>query len=266
MIIKRKLLLFTAILVLTSLSYLANAQFYVGAEVGGNENYLITNVSNLISTEYVPINGFNIGVPVEYKVNDWFSLKSTPNFIQKNYQLQRTGFYQGVYQESKNGYLQIPVSAQFSFGGRALKGYLNLGGYGAYWASSHIKGDFANPLNYPAYGTSNTAYYSVTVFDYETPYYYDEKYQFNSTKDNRFEFGVYAGLGISYQVAKNYKVFTEFKYYDALTDQQKNYELEQVPRYNETGSISVGFLYQLKTKYNKFRNHRFKNHTLQVNN
>ena len=255
MIIKSKLLLFAGILSLTSLAYQAKAQFYVGAEAGGNQNYLITNVSNLVSSEYIPINGFNIGIPIEYKVNDWFSLKSTPEFIQKNYQLQRTGFYQGVYQLSKNGYLQIPLSVQFSFGSKLLKGYFNLGGYGAYWASSHIKGAFANPLNYPAYGTSNTAYYSVTVFDYQTPYYYDEKYQINSTKDNRFEFGVYTGLGISLQVAPNYKVFTEFKYYDALTDQQKKYELEQVSRYNETGSVSVGFLYELKKKLHKSKNH-----------
>ena len=251
MSIKSKFLLFAQILFLSTLSIFAKAQFYVGLGAGGNQNHLITNVSNLISTEYVPIDGFNIEIPIEYKVNDWFSLKSSPEFIQKNYQLQRTGFYKGVYQLSKNGYLQIPLSAQFSFGGKLLKGYLNLGGYGAYWASSHIKGAFANPLNSPAYGTSNTAFYSLTVFDYQTPYYFDEKYQFNSTKDNRLEFGVYSGLGISYQLESNYKVFTEFKYYDALTDQQKKYQSEQVPRFNETGSVSVGFLYELKAKIHK---------------
>jgi hypothetical protein len=226
-------------------SYGSKAQFYIGLEAGGNQNYLITNISNLVSAEYVPINGFNIAIPIQYKVNDWFALEAAPGFIQKNYQMQRTDFYQGIYQLTKNNYLQIPLSAKFFFGGKKLKGYLDLGGYAAYWNASHIKGSTPNLLNSPAFGTqypTNTLY--KNVFDAYTPLNYSQTYQFNTTTDNRVELGVSAGVGISYQVCRKCEVFTEFKYYDGLTDLQKNYEQEQVPKYNETGTLSIGFLYK----------------------
>ncbi len=242
MVISKKLFRYLGLMSLILASYGSKAQLYIGLEAGGNQNYLITNISNLVSAEYVPINGFNIAIPIQYKVNDWFALEAAPGLIQKNYQMQRTGFYAGVYQLTKNNYFQVPLTAQFSFGGNKLKGYLDLGGYVAYWASSHIKGAFANALNDQPFG-SNYPYYAVTVFDYSTPYRYDEKYQFNSTTDNRLELGLTAGLGISYQACSKCKVFTEFKYYDGLTDLQKKYQQGGVPKYNETGSLSVGFLY-----------------------
>jgi hypothetical protein len=245
MTITKKQLLSTGMFFLCVLSYHANAQLYVGLEAGGNQNYLITNVSNLISTEYVPKDGFNIDVPIRYKLNDWFAISATPGFIQKNYQFKRTDYYSGVYEDRRNGYWQLPVSAQFSFGGKKLKGFLDLGGYAAYWGSSRRKGVMPNPLNVPGYNTPNTQTAGYTIFDFTTPYSYNEKYQFNSTSDNRFEAGIFAGVGINYSLNKKCKLFAEYKYYDALTDQQKNYQQELVPRYNETGSITVGFLYKL---------------------
>ena len=245
MIIRKKLFSYLGLLSLLMVSYSGKAQLYIGLEAGGNQNYLMTNVSSLISTEYVPINGFNAGIPIQYKVNDWFTVEAAPGFIQKNNQMQRTGYYTGIYELTKNNYLQLPVSAQFSFGGQKLRGYLSLGGYAAYWKSSHIKGAMPNILNDPAFGTqyTTTTVYQ-NVFDAYTPYYYNEKYQFNNTTDNRLELGVTAGVGISYEACSKCKVFAEFKYYDGLTNQQKNYEEEQVPRYNETGTISIGFLYK----------------------
>ena len=245
MVFSKKLFRYLGLLSLILASYSSKAQFYIGLEAGGNQNYLITNISNLVSAEYVPINGFNIAIPIQYKVNDWFALEAAPGLIQKNYQTQRTGYYSGVYQLTKNNYLQIPLSAQFSFGGKKLKGYLDLGGYAAYWASSHIKGKTPNMLNPDPFGTqyNSTSIYQ-NVFDAYNPFIYNQSYQFNTTTDNRVELGVSAGVGISYQICSKCKVFTEFKYYDGLTDIQKKYEQEQVPKYNETGTISIGFLYE----------------------
>ncbi len=223
----------------------ATAQFSIGFEAGGNKNYLLTNVSNLVSTQYNPLYGFNVSVPVVYQIEDWFSIKANPGYMQKNSQMQRTGFYQGVYQNNTNAYLQLPVMAQFSFGGESIRGYVNLGGYAGYWLSSHIKGRMPNILNQPAYTNSTGSAQPNSVFDEFTPYEYDEKYTLNTTKDRRLELGVLAGAGLSYQLNETIKLYGEATYYNGLTDIQKKYQLGLVPKYNQTYVFSIGFLYSL---------------------
>ncbi len=227
----------------------SHAQFSLGVEGGYNKNYLITNVSNLVSTQYNPLPGFNVSVPVLYKVADWFSIKTNPGYMQKNYEYARTGFYQGVYQDNTNGYLQLPLMGQFSFGGNAVRGFVDLGGYAGYWLSSHIMGTMPNILNQPAYTNNVSNTQPNNVFDVYTPYNYNEKYQYNTTKDNRIELGVLAGAGISYQLNDMYQIFGEASYYESLTDQQKNYETQQVPRYNESYIFSLGVLYTIGHKH-----------------
>src|SRR5450755_4755326 len=131
-----------ALLWLLSLS--ATAQLYIGAEAGANKNYLITGNASESFTNYQNMRGLSGGIPVLYQVTDWFAIQADPSYIQKNYKIVRTGFFTGVYQENRNAYIQLPLMAQFSFGGHALKGFVNLGMYGAYWLSSRVKGVEAN--------------------------------------------------------------------------------------------------------------------------
>ncbi len=227
-----------------------NSKFSIGFEIGANINYLITNVSDLNATKYTSMKGVNFGVPILYKANDWFSIKATPSILEKNYSMLRTGYYTGIYRDTKNTYLQLPVMGECSFGGEKIKGYIDLGGYAAYWNSSQIKGAMPNILNQPQYGTyiNNTNTYSSTIFQDYNAYNYDEKYQFNTIVDNRIELGLIIGGGISYELNENGKIYIDTKYYYATTDQQKNYQQGLVPKYNETYAFSVGYLYQLKKK------------------
>lgn len=226
------------------------SQLSIGIEGGGTKNYLNTNVSNLVSTKYNPAYGFNIGIPVLYKINDWLAFQADPSYIQKNYQLARTDFFQGVYQDNTNTYLQLPLMAHLSFGGQQLRGFLNLGGYGGYWLSAHIKGTTPNILDEPAYTNTVSNAQPNNVFDEYTPYNYNEKYQFNNTKDNRMELGLLAGVGMSYEMNDKYLFFGEARYYQSMSDQQKNYQINLVPRYNETVGVSLGCLYELGGKSN----------------
>ncbi len=224
------------------------AQLSIGVEGGYNKNYLVTNVSSLVSTQYNPMAGFRIGVPVVYSIHDWFAVKAAPGYLQKNSQMQRTGFYEGVYQNNTNGYLQLPVMGHFSFGGAKLKGFADLGGYAGYWINARVQGTMPNILNPPAYTNITSNQQPNNVFDEYTPYSYNEKYQFNTTKDNRLELGLLAGAGISYQLTNTYQLFGEATYYESLTDQQRKYEIGQVPRYNQTYVLSLGILYTIGRK------------------
>src|SRR5215471_1068724 len=97
-----------------------NAQLYVGVEAGANKNYFITNTADKPFFQYQPLNGYSIGIPVRYAFPSlpWFGgIQVVPTYIQKNYKMQRTGYYSSAYQENDNNYLELPIMAQFRFGG-----------------------------------------------------------------------------------------------------------------------------------------------------
>lgn len=229
---------FLLLVLLGCVSIGARAQFYLGLEAGTAQNQLITNYADQSFTQYKKGSGLSIGLPVSYKVADWFSVMATPSFTQKNYSIERTGYFTGVYQNYSNSYIQLPLMGQFSFGTEQIRGYVSLGIYAAYWASGNVKGAQLNPLN-----PVDTAYYSSTPTSISGEINlsnYNEKYAFNTVKDNRLEIGWVTGLGVSYETEGGYRFYLEGKRNYSFTDQQKNYMTNQVPRYNDTYIFSVG--------------------------
>ena len=241
----RKLTLYwapTLLFLLCSLQ--GRCQLFLGVEGGPNMNYLTTSNASEPFTNYDGMRGWNIGIPVGYQFFDWLALETTPTYIHKNFDIVRTGFFIGVYQKNYNTYLQVPLNLRFSFGGKALRGFVDLGGYGAYWASGRIKGTEANILN-----EVDTAYQTVnptSILGENYAYNYDQKYVFNSTKDNRMEFGLIGGAGISYELFQTYTFYLEGRYYRAMTDQQKQYEMNQAPRYNDNYGLTLGCTIKVK--------------------
>ena len=131
--------------------------------------------------------------------------------------------------------------AQFRFGGKfrkqqSLYGILNLGGFGGYWLGGHVNGTTLSPMDLQNFQT------------------FDENYTFNITKDNRFEWGGLAGLGLQYSPNKKYVISLEARYSPAFSDQQKAYSENQTPRYNDTYSLLLGVQYQLPVfKLDKYK-------------
>ncbi|HEX4851109.1 MAG TPA: porin family protein, partial [Puia sp.] len=194
---------------------------------------------------YTPSYGAQFSIPVSYEFKDWLSVQSGVSYVQKNYGIVRTGFFEGIHQDNKNNYIQVPLMAHFSFGGKKLRGFLNLGGYGAYWASGTVQGTEPNILN-PVDSSFTTSQQPANDFALNKPYSFNEKYSFDSRKDRRWEWGVLAGVGISYQVSPWVQVYMEGRYVQSLTDQQKNYMINQVGRYNQTFSVIAGALVPVK--------------------
>jgi hypothetical protein len=240
----RLLTLCAAIVPFLLCSLQGNAQLFLGVEGGTNMNYLTTSNASEPFTNYDGMRGWNISIPVGYQVFDWLAVETAPTYIQKNFDIVRTGFFTGVYQKNYNTYYQLPLDLRFSFGGKALRGFVDLGGYGAYWASGRIKGTEANILN-----EVDTSYQTVnptSILGENYGYSYNQKYVFNSSKDNRMEFGLIGGAGISYELFQMYTFYLEGRYYRAMTDQQKHYEMNQAPRYNDNYGLTLGCTIKVK--------------------
>ena len=222
------------------------AQFYIGVEGGYNKNYAVTNNSNRAFTNYKPLPGFNVGIPIQYHVNTWLTIAADPSYMQENYRQERSAFFAGVYQNTYNSYIGLPLTAHIVFGGKRLKGFAEAGISVAYWASSRVKGVIPDILDITS-GTGNGS----TILSYENPYSYDEKHVFDSKADNRFQAAWVGGLGITYDINKRFQVFAAGRILYDFTDQQKNYEINQVPRYNTTYSIYAGVITPLKLNLKK---------------
>ncbi len=236
----KKYLLLGYIFLFTSFSTNVLAQFSIGLSGGYAKTNLYTSPGYRTYTQYRPADGFSVGVPIQYVITDWLTVQAEAQFVQKNYRLTRTDYYEGVYNTTTNQYLQLPLMGHFSFGSRRVSGFVNLGGYAAYWATSANKG--VTPALNEGGGDAPIFLDAVERVAYNEPYAFDNR------KDRRFELGWLTGLGVSYQLAR-YSFFVEGRYSQSLLDQQKNYMINQIPCYNQTYTVQTGCLFQLRRSH-----------------
>jgi hypothetical protein len=227
-----KIIKFLLLGVLILCSSKVSAQWELGISGGYVYNTLSTSSGYFYNREYIPQGSFSAAIPIYYHFNDWFGLGTELSYIEKNYNIERYGSAYGpstVYENERvvNSYFQLPIMANFSFGGKKLRGFTNAGIYLGAWMSSHLKGS------------------ALTQVD-EYIYYYDEAYQFDSQRDNRFEYGLLISLGLKYQFSHSIGAFVEARYLYGLSDLQKYYMINQYPRYNSTAQIQLGIMYKFK--------------------
>lgn len=221
-----------------------NAQWYIGGSIGLNKNSLTNNISNREFTNQKSISGFEGSVNFQYRFNNWLGLETRAGYSSKGSKIYRTSFFDGVYTTTKNSYLQIPILIRLSINTNSkFGGYVNAGGYGAYWVHSSIDAAFPNILA-PKDFDPNRPYQNI--FQLVSKQTLSTSRKYNSITDNRLEFGTAIGAGINYKLNHRIEVFSEFMNYYSLTDQQKKYQINQQSKKNNTNSISAGILYSLK--------------------
>lgn len=219
-------------------------QISIGIKTGYTNNHLNTNISNRVFTLNKNGSGLGFGFLGNYEINNRIGIEGSIEFLQKKYSLVRTDKYQGVYETSMNSYLQLPLIIQLKiYNKKKLAINLNGGFYGAYWTFAKIKGAIPNIFN-SAYSVDagGQSIQNLTLA------LYSERKPFNKLRDNRFEYGWLTGIGVNYNLSKENRVFIKYEYYQSLTDQQKNYMLFQIPKYNQTNFISAGWLVKLHSK------------------
>lgn len=211
----------------------STAQWRVGLTAGYSRNTLSTDTGYAYDMRYEARDGFTVGIPVQYDFRDWFGLRADLVFVQKGQKMHRSDVYQAIQTDTRNNYLQLPVMASFSFGGKRVRGFLNAGGYVGGWLSSHREG--VTMRLFSDEGVSQSG-----LITPNNVYEFDEKAPFDSRRDNRFEAGLVGGVGVSWRVAPRIELQAEGRCYYALTDMQKDYMKFRTPRYNTTFVVQVG--------------------------
>ena len=203
-----------------------------GLETGYSYNMLNTSTGYRTFTSYENRGGFMFGIPVLVSFNDSFALGSGLRYIQKNYRYERNFINDGfsIYSDFTNGFLQMPVFADYSLGRNNWRVFVNMGTTLGFWMHSSRKGQWMGISQNP---------FDLNYVQLET---FSERVEFDETRDRRFESTLFTGLGFRYTI-DSFTPFMSIQYNYGLTDLQKNYMTRQVARYNNTVTVQLGVLF-----------------------
>lgn len=172
--------------------------------------------------------GASASVMAQYNFADWFGIRGEVNYIQKDYRIYRTGYYKQYDYLTHNKYLQVPLMASMSFGGEALRGFTNLGVYGAYWLQTGRKGTMPD---------------SDLYFDEEGEAYPIETTGFNTLRDQRWDFGLAGGVGIDWLFTDFLGIQAEARLYYGLLNTINPGAISKDYRYNTTLALQATIYY-----------------------
>ena len=181
----------------------AQAQWRIG--VTGGADYNVFNMDQQYMTDYKVDGrwGVTLGITGQYNVTDWLGVRADLNWTQKNYRHSRV-VYSDVDYKFTNNYLQLPVMASFSFGGR--------------------KGSDRNSFS-------------------DRTFSFDEKVDFYDKRDQRWDCGLVCGLGLEYLINRHWAAQAEVRYYYSTTSTTKQYMRNSDYRYHSTTAIQLGINY-----------------------
>lgn len=197
----------------------------IGLSLGGDYNDHSANMVYMNNMSYSGMLGMSFGIHAQYNFMPWLGVRAEVLSLMKDYVMTNHVIINKIDNGTLNtgtinGYLDVPVMAVFSFGNR-FKVNFGVGGYMGYWLVSS------------RYGTSFP--FSGTVVEF------DEDVKFNSTRDNRFDGGLAASVGLSLALGKSqaWSLGLEGYCLYGLTDIQKKYMRNLSPRYNTTYTVQL---------------------------
>ena len=202
------------------------AQWRIGINGGASWNHYSIDKQYQTDYRYPSQWGGTAGIFTQYNFLDWLGLRVGASFVQRNYRHTRATYNKNLDVRYENNYLLFPVTANFSFGGQKVRGFVNAGVYGGAW------------LNCRRYGKD-----AVTVGPGSIERF-DEQMTLNAEKDQRGDFGFTGGVGIDYRFHEHWAAQIEATCYYSVVSTTKQY-MEHVKdyRYHTTIGLQAGIAY-----------------------
>ncbi|WP_127128110.1 porin family protein [Pseudoflavitalea rhizosphaerae] len=192
-------------------------------------------------SKYLPAGGFALGIPVQYNLTEHWGLRAEPGLLQKNISFERTNNYSGTWEKRYNNYLQLPLMLQYRTGGdHKFSGFMQTGLYAGSWISGRQQGavpDIYDLIDEPDPGGGSTSYFRIKT--------YNHKYEFDSEKDQRIDWGAVAGIGLNYQFNSQVHFYLELRYSQPFTSYEKEPITGQQKPVHQTAAAMLGCLMNL---------------------
>ena len=222
----RKLLILLLILLPLPLF---SSQLLVGVEAGYNYN-IINTETGWSGTENTNGHGFDIAVPVEYRVNDWFSVNTGIRWIMKSSGYTKTSQDVTVDDYIKMHHaIEIPFTLRFSL---PLDDFRLFAGGGAYIGVRTL--DVA--AGYAMQNSSN-----AQLANRWEDFYQHLKFE---ADDNLFDAGIIAELGASYEFDDYGSFYLIGRYQYGLTSLAKSSYMA-AHTYFDSICVDAGFMWRL---------------------
>lgn len=221
----RKRFILLAVIAALALPQMLQAQWRLGVNAGASYNKYSIDKQYMEDYRFNGAWGVAMGITSQYNFLDWLGIRASLNFSQRNYRHTRAVLADHLNCLYENDYLLMPVTVNFSFGGNALRGFLNLGAYGGYWLYSHRSGkEFAS--------------FGDTYYDFSEPV------RFIPEKDQRWDFGYAGGVGMEWQFSRHWAVQAEALCHYSVVSSVKQYMAHVKDyRYNTTLGLQAGITY-----------------------
>ncbi len=192
----KKTVIFIAFILM--LFHTVQAQSVIEFSLGFNYNHLHKNLSNKIDIETKGQFGKNINLSFHKNISQKNAISVGFAYTEKKSLIKRVGFYEGVYSQNNDGYIELPILYNFDLY-KTQSGKLQLiGGLGiGYWIFSKAKSQQINALMLKTDISNHTS-----IFDL-----YDRQIshqKLNISDKNRLDFGIYAGVKYSFLFKNNY--------------------------------------------------------------
>lgn len=194
----------------------------LGAALGATYNWQTRDAGYAYDRAYSGGWGANVGLTATYKIEEWVSIRADLAFTQKNYKMERMKTQlrkQNVHSDYMCHYLQLPVMADWTFGGEDVKSHIYTGAYAAAWMGGNV--------------SRHTLLEEGDV---------RKRYEF-TPEDNRIDGGLVGGVGVSWDPLPYLRLGVEALFYYSMSNTVKRQALMNDTRYNNTVVVGVSTKY-----------------------
>ena len=213
----------------------AKAQWSVGVMAGYDYNAYSMAKGYAYDYRYGGMGGLEVTMPVQYDFLDWLGVRMDVSYVQKGHTMHRTGVYEGMWTDTRDHYLHVPLMLSFSFGGRKVRGWVDAGGYVGGWLASRQKGVESYVIGDEPEQEGSFVYYQDV-----RAYHFNEKVEFDSRRDRRFDAGLTGLAGVGWRVTPLVELRLEGVCWYSLIDTASGTADNVAPRYNTTWALRLG--------------------------
>ena len=172
-------------------------------------------------------------IPVEYRVNGWFSVASGLRYIGKPYNMAEdttaAGGFDFYSSRNVSHFLEVPVSARFSLGNGTMRGFLGAGAYIGVRFLSTESGRL-NSQGFLTTAGTDPGFWGIV--------------ELNPSSDNLFDAGLLAEAGFGCRLGGG-ELIISARYQYSFTSLDREYQKGLVYRYIDTLSVTAGYSFSI---------------------
>lgn len=229
-----RLLIVIMLLLVTPI--IITAQIRLGVEAGLINNKPSSIPSDMSNTRLDVDWSYTTSLTVDYTISANIHIESLIGITDKTYTLTRTNSYEGIYYNFHNRYLQIPFFVKFETGSK-WRFLISPGIFGSYWLNGTVNGRIPDILSAQSASAPVISSYKLISFK--------QAYNFDNSRDNRFEWGLASAAGVSRSINEHSFLNFSARYYYSLCSFYTA-PLSNLSSANRCVSFTIGFTYRIK--------------------